>query len=35
MLVHVILPRRVNRLVGEMEEKAIALTNIIHKERVS
>jgi biopolymer transport protein ExbB len=35
MLVHVILSRRVNRLVGEMEEKAIALTNIIHKERVS
>lgn len=34
MLLHVVLSRRVNYLVGDMEEKAVALTNIIHKERV-
>jgi len=34
MLLHVVLSRRVSYLVGDMEEKAIALTNIIHKERV-
>lgn len=31
MLLHTILNRRVDHIVGEMEEKAVALTNIIQK----
>jgi biopolymer transport protein ExbB len=33
MLVHVFLSRRVDHIVGEMEEKAVSLTNIIQKDR--
>jgi biopolymer transport protein ExbB len=33
MLLHTFLSRRVDNLVGDMEEKAVALTNIIQKER--
>jgi biopolymer transport protein ExbB len=33
MLVHTFLTRRVDHLVGDMEEKAVALTNIIQKDR--
>ncbi len=33
MLVHTFLSRRVDAIVGEMEEKAVSLTNIIEKER--
>lgn len=33
MLVHTFLSRRVDHLVGDMEEKAVALTNIIQKEK--
>ena len=33
MLFHTLLSRRVDRLVGDMEEKAVALTNIIQKDR--
>ncbi len=33
MLLHTFLSRRVDHIVGEMEEKAVALTNIIQKER--
>ena len=32
MLVHTFLNRRVEHIVGDMEEKAVALTNIIHRE---
>jgi biopolymer transport protein ExbB len=32
MLVHTFLSRRVDHIVGDMEEKAVALTNIIHRE---
>jgi len=32
MLVHTFLSRRVEHIVGDMEEKAVALTNIIHRE---
>ena len=33
MLFHTFLSRRVDHLVGDMEEKAVALTNIIQKDR--
>jgi biopolymer transport protein ExbB len=33
MLMHTFLSRRVDAIVGEMEEKAVGLTNIIQKER--
>ncbi len=33
MLLHTFISRRVDNLVGDMEEKAVALTNIIQKER--
>jgi biopolymer transport protein ExbB len=33
MLLHTFLSRRVEGIIGEMEEKAVSLTNIIHKER--
>lgn len=33
MLVHTWLSRRVDKVVGDMEEKAIGLTNVIEKER--
>jgi biopolymer transport protein ExbB len=33
MLLHTVLSRRVDHIVGDMEEKAIALVNIIQKER--
>lgn len=33
MLFHTFLSRRVDNLVGDMEEKAVALTNIIQKDR--
>jgi biopolymer transport protein ExbB len=33
MLFHTFLSRRVDSLVGDMEEKAVALTNVIQKER--
>ncbi len=33
MLLHTFLSRRVDHIVGDMEEKAVALTNIIQKER--
>ena len=32
LLIHTFLRRRVDHIVGDMEEKAIALTNIIHRE---
>jgi len=32
MLVHTFLSRRVDHITGDMEEKAVALTNIIHRE---
>ncbi len=32
MLAHTFLSRRVDHIVGDMEEKAVALTNIIHRE---
>ncbi|MBE9581690.1 MAG: MotA/TolQ/ExbB proton channel family protein [Proteobacteria bacterium] len=32
MLMHTFLSRRVEHVVGDMEEKAVALTNIIHRE---
>ena len=32
MLAHTFLSRRVNHIVGDMEEKAVALTNIVHRE---
>ena len=32
MLMHTFLSRRVEHIVGDMEEKAVALTNIIHRE---
>lgn len=35
MLLHTFLSRRVNTIVGDMEEKAVTLTNIIHKEQQS
>jgi biopolymer transport protein ExbB len=34
MLLHTFLSRQVDRIVGDMEEKAVALTNIIQKERI-
>jgi len=34
MLLHTLLSRRVDHIVGEMEEKAVALTNIMQKARV-
>jgi biopolymer transport protein ExbB len=33
MLLHTFLSRRVDAILGEMEEKAVSLTNIIEKER--
>ncbi|MEJ2721214.1 MAG: MotA/TolQ/ExbB proton channel family protein [bacterium] len=33
MLMHTFLSRRVDAIIGEMEEKAVGLTNIIQKER--
>jgi biopolymer transport protein ExbB len=33
MLVHTFLSRRIDRIVGEMEEKAVSLTNIIQKQK--
>jgi biopolymer transport protein ExbB len=33
MLFHTVLSRRVDNLVGDMEEKAVGLTNVIQKER--
>ena len=33
MLFHTFLSRRVNTIVGDMEEKAVTLSNIIHKEQ--
>ena len=33
MLLHTFLSRRVHSIVGDMEEKAVTLTNIIHKEQ--
>ncbi|MBK7701502.1 MAG: MotA/TolQ/ExbB proton channel family protein [bacterium] len=33
MLLHTFLSRRVEEIIGEMEEKAVSLTNIIHKEQ--
>jgi biopolymer transport protein ExbB len=30
--VHTFLSRRVDHIVGDLEEKAVALTNIIHRE---
>jgi len=33
MLVHTLLSRRVDHIIGEMEEKAVALTNIMQKAR--
>jgi biopolymer transport protein ExbB len=35
MLLHTFLSRRVERIVGEMEEKAVSLTNIIEKSKRS
>ncbi len=32
MLAHTFLNRRVSHIVGDMEEKAVALTNIVHRE---
>ena len=32
MLMHTFLSRRVDHIIGDMEEKAVALTNIIHRE---
>jgi biopolymer transport protein ExbB len=34
MLLYTFLRRRVERIVGDMEEKAVALTNIIHRQKV-
>jgi len=34
MLLHTFLSRRVDHVVGDMEEKALALTNILHKQRL-
>lgn len=33
MLLHTLLSRRVNSIVGDMEEKAVTLANVIHKEK--
>ena len=33
MLLHTYLSRRANRIVGQMEEKAVSLVNIIEKEK--
>jgi biopolymer transport protein ExbB len=33
MLIHTFLSRRVNTIVGDMEEKAVTMTNIIQKEQ--
>ena len=35
MLLHTFLSRRVNTIVGDMEEKAVTLTNVIHKQQIS
>ncbi len=35
MLFHTLLSRRADQLIGEMEEKAVALTNIIEKQKLS
>ncbi|MBW1966067.1 MAG: MotA/TolQ/ExbB proton channel family protein [Deltaproteobacteria bacterium] len=35
MLMHTFLSRRVDTIAGDMEEKAVALTNIIYRQRVS
>jgi len=35
MLFHTLLSRRADHLIGEMEEKAVALTNIIEKQKLS
>ena len=32
MLVHTFLSRRVDHIVGDMEEQAVALTNILYRE---
>jgi len=32
MLTHTFLSRRVEHIIGDIEEKAVALTNIIHRE---
>jgi biopolymer transport protein ExbB len=34
MLTHTFLSRRVEHVVGDMEEKAVALTNIIYRQTV-
>jgi biopolymer transport protein ExbB len=34
MLIHTFLSRRVDHVIGDMEEKAVTLTNIIRKQRV-
>ena len=33
MLTHTLLGRAVDNLIGQMEEKAVALVNIVHKSR--
>ena len=33
MLVHNVLNRTVEKMIGEMEEKAVALVNIMNKQR--
>jgi biopolymer transport protein ExbB len=35
MLIHTFLPRRVNTIVGDMEEKAVTMTNIIQAKQPS
>lgn len=35
MLFHTLLSRRADHLIGEMEEKAVALTNVIEKQKLS
>lgn len=35
MLLHTVLSRRVEHIIGDMEEKAVALTNIVHRETPS
>jgi len=34
MLLHTVLNRRVEHIIGDMEEKAVALTNIVHRETI-
>jgi biopolymer transport protein ExbB len=33
MLAHTLLSRAVDNIIGQMEEKAVALVNIVHKHR--